>query len=459
MIPPSGLSGLRSEPGRHLFTASRLDGPKRIDLLIDAMRLVEGDVELRIAGVGPEAELLRSRAGSDRRIRFLGHVDDDRLADEYATALAVPFVPRDEDLGLITLEAQLSGKPVVTCTDSGGPTELVDDGVNGFVVAPEPRALASELQRLVDDPELAAAMGRRGLEQAGNITWAAVVDALLREPAPGRSPQAPSRPSVLVLSTYVADPPRHGGQIRLHRLLSRLADHADVQLLAVGPEDDGPIQVKPGFLQVSMLPGHGYFGLDHRLGEAVATPAADIAASLAWNDLGELTRRAQEEAARSDAVILAHPYLYPVIRDSPLRRLIYDAHNVETDLKRSMYETTEVGSALAAAVRDVEAAVLRSADLVTSVSDDDLNRLIEIAPTLADFRVVPNGGDVLDRDCIVGEARRRRRDGFLARLARHGIGSGIDSIALFLGSGHPPNVQAALHIVGIAEELHGRCSC
>ena len=48
------------------------------------------------------------------------------------------YPPFDEDFGYVTLEAFLARKPVVTCTDSGGPNEFVVDGVNGFVCEPTP---------------------------------------------------------------------------------------------------------------------------------------------------------------------------------------------------------------------------------------------------------------------------------------------------------------------------------
>ena len=181
VIHPSGLDGLGPGVGRHVFTASRLDRPKRLDLLIDAMAFVQEDVELRIAGTGPEESSLRDRAAKDPRIRFLGFVDDEQLADEYASAIVVPFVPMDEDLGLITLEAQMCYKPVVTCTDSGGATELVHDGVEGFVVSPTPRDVGTALQRLVSDRALAEEMGSLGFERARKVSWDKLLDALLED--------------------------------------------------------------------------------------------------------------------------------------------------------------------------------------------------------------------------------------------------------------------------------------
>ena len=69
----------------------------------------------------------------------------------------------DEDLGYATLEALHSGKPVVTCKDSGGSLELIEDGFNGLVTDPDPRAVAEAMDRLWTDRIKAEAMGRQAL--------------------------------------------------------------------------------------------------------------------------------------------------------------------------------------------------------------------------------------------------------------------------------------------------------
>ncbi|HMJ76451.1 MAG TPA: glycosyltransferase family 4 protein, partial [Iamia sp.] len=163
----------------HLFTTSRLDGPKRIDLVIRAMAHVPGDVPLLIGGIGPDEDRLRALAADDDRIRFLGRVEDDELGRLYAEAIAVPFVPYDEDYGLITVEAMAAGTPVVTVADSGGPTEIVRHGVDGLIVDPTPEALGAALAELVADPARAREIGAAARRRAARITWPAAVRTIL----------------------------------------------------------------------------------------------------------------------------------------------------------------------------------------------------------------------------------------------------------------------------------------
>jgi glycosyltransferase involved in cell wall biosynthesis len=136
-------------------------------------------VPLRIAGTGPQEGQLRELAAGNPRVSFTGFLDDERLADAYAASLAVLFAPYQEDYGYITLEAMLSGKPVVSTTDSGGPTELIEDGVTGLIAEPTPEAIAAAIDRLLGGRRAARRMGRAGRDRARGITWDGVVAKLL----------------------------------------------------------------------------------------------------------------------------------------------------------------------------------------------------------------------------------------------------------------------------------------
>jgi len=174
--PPTGLAGITPRTrGRYLLTVSRLDRPKRIDLLIAAMRHVRSDVELWIAGTGPEEAALRELAAGDKRIVFRGRVPAATLSAIYAGARAVAFIPQEEDFGLVTLEAMRAGKPVITATDSGGTAELVTHSVSGLVAEPTPEAIAAAIDELWSGRRAAKRMGRVALERARLVTWDHVV--------------------------------------------------------------------------------------------------------------------------------------------------------------------------------------------------------------------------------------------------------------------------------------------
>ncbi|HSB62753.1 MAG TPA: glycosyltransferase family 4 protein [Thermoanaerobaculia bacterium] len=177
--PPPLAGRYRCEASRGFaLVAGRLDPWKRVDLAIAAT--AAGKFRLVVAGDGADrARLgaLAAKSGAD--VRFAGRVSDDELLGLYATCGAVVFPPADEDYGYIALEAFLSKKPVVTCTDSGGPLEFVVDGENGRVVAPDGTALGSAVAELLARPEKARGFGERGFERVRGISWETAVRALL----------------------------------------------------------------------------------------------------------------------------------------------------------------------------------------------------------------------------------------------------------------------------------------
>jgi glycosyltransferase involved in cell wall biosynthesis len=139
-------------------------------------------LRLLVAGDGTQranVERVAQEAGVSDRVSFLGTVADDRLIELYAGALGVVYPPYDEDFGYVTLEAFLARKPVITCTDSGGPNEFVIDGVNGLVCEPQPEAVAVAMNRLAADRRRAASMGDAGHDVARTITWDGVIEKLV----------------------------------------------------------------------------------------------------------------------------------------------------------------------------------------------------------------------------------------------------------------------------------------
>ncbi len=184
LYPPAPQRDYRCESyGDFIFVYSRLAPLKRIGLVIDALSTpAAAGVRCVIAGDGEEREALQTRIrerGLDKRVSFVGHVTDEALTRYLATCRAVCFVPRDEDFGMVTVEAFASAKAVVTATDSGAPVELVTAGANGDVVAPEPPALGAALAALAGDAALAERLGRGAAARAADITWANAVDRLV----------------------------------------------------------------------------------------------------------------------------------------------------------------------------------------------------------------------------------------------------------------------------------------
>jgi glycosyltransferase involved in cell wall biosynthesis len=176
LYPPAPARGYRCDDyGNYLFTVSRLVPLKRQQLLLRALATPDGaGIRLVLAGEGPDLETLlrlRRELGLESRVQFVGRLDESELVRQYAHCRAVVFAPFDEDYGFVTMEAFASGKPVITCTDSGGPAELVRDGETGFVSEPTPEGLARGMRMLIDDRALAERFGAAARADASRLTW------------------------------------------------------------------------------------------------------------------------------------------------------------------------------------------------------------------------------------------------------------------------------------------------
>ncbi len=183
LYPPAPQRDYRCDDyDQSILVVGRLTKLKRVDLLLRGAAAAGGNWRVRIAGEGPERRALMALTDEldlQSRVVLLGELDEKRLVHEYANCSAVYFGAKAEDYGLVTLEAFSSSKAVLTCTDSGGPAELVEDGVTGFVVEPRVEAVAAALSRLTGDVGLADNLGEAAARVAGEHSWANAVERLL----------------------------------------------------------------------------------------------------------------------------------------------------------------------------------------------------------------------------------------------------------------------------------------
>jgi glycosyltransferase involved in cell wall biosynthesis len=183
--PPPRAGLLRAnDPGDYVLFPSRFEAQKRQRLLIEAMQYVRTPVRAILAGTGVALEDCRAlvkKLNIGGRVELPGFVGEDELIELYANALAVCYLPFDEDYGYVSLEAMYAARALVVASDGGGAKEFVEDGATGFVVAPDPREIAARLDALYLDRALARRIGTRGREKvlALKLSWRAVVERLI----------------------------------------------------------------------------------------------------------------------------------------------------------------------------------------------------------------------------------------------------------------------------------------
>lgn len=452
----------------YLFTVSRLDGPKRIELLVRAFMASRADLELRIAGTGPEETRLKELAAGDGRIRFLGFLRDGEVVAHYRQALAVPFLPYDEDYGLITVEAMAAGKPVLTCHDSGGVTELVRHGDSGWCVAPECDALAAVFDELGQAPQRARDMAPAARRAVAHIRWPATLGQLLDEVPLGRLAEADAAAQAfptlfgrgagehwLVVNTYGVYPPMGGGQSRMYHLYRHLAAEPGrrITLLVLAPlhSPERRREIAPGLVEHRIPLSPAQQRHLEALERAVGVPVEDIAAIDGWRHNPRFVELLQGYAANATMGVAAHPYLAEALQEHLEVPWGYESHNVEALLKRAILaEALDRGVPEAAAalarVEEIEALACRESAWVSACAEDDLlafQRRYGLAPERGG--VVPNCAD-LERLPFIDPDLRRCWQVSLQQCR---------PVALFVGSWHGPNLEAARFI---RETLAPACS-
>lgn len=205
--------GAASEREPLFLVAGRMVWQKRIELAIDAFAVARSrglDATMIIAGMVDEksrgyVEGLKRRAAG-LPITFEEAPDDRRLAELYERATACIFTAPNEDWGIVPLEAMACGTPVLA-VNSGGPRESVVHGQTGWLLPPQPRAFAEQMQVVAASHEDMAWMRRACRRHVQRYDWDRFVrriDDLMEEVAvTGRVTNLPAAMSPIPAETAI----------------------------------------------------------------------------------------------------------------------------------------------------------------------------------------------------------------------------------------------------------------
>jgi glycosyltransferase involved in cell wall biosynthesis len=185
--PPSAEIFYSRDAEDYLYFPSRINPLKRQKLAIEALSMTRNPVRVCFSGAADnadvEAECLEraSKLGLSKRVLWRGRVAEEEMLELYARCRAVVYPPLDEDYGYVTLEAMLARKPVITCSDSGGPLEFVIDRETGLIADASPEALAAAMDEIWENRESARQMGEAGRQhfEQMQIHWPHVIERLL----------------------------------------------------------------------------------------------------------------------------------------------------------------------------------------------------------------------------------------------------------------------------------------
>jgi len=172
-----------------IFYVSRITPHKRQMLAAEALLHTSTPVKLVIAGppddpryVSEIQAFAAKHSLSDRLTVRAEWISEEQKVSLLADSLAALYLPYDEDsYGYFSLEAQHSRKAVITASDAGGALELIEHGVNGLVVDPEPASIGAAFDRLWRERDFARKLGEAGPQRIRDlgVDWDTVTKELL----------------------------------------------------------------------------------------------------------------------------------------------------------------------------------------------------------------------------------------------------------------------------------------
>lgn len=158
--------------GNYVLSVARFVKPKRVDRIIEAMKYTKNkSVKLYVVGSGPEERKIRNMCNENKNVMFLGKVNGKNLEELYSNCLAAIYVPKDEDWGLIPLEAAACKKPTIGCNE-GGLKETIVNGKTGFLMKDiSAEKIAEKIDLLANNKILAKKMGESAYKYCKQFDW------------------------------------------------------------------------------------------------------------------------------------------------------------------------------------------------------------------------------------------------------------------------------------------------
>ena len=175
------LFRLKPEERDFILFLGRIDMyMKGLDILLKSFsRIKNKDIVLKVAGSGKRGDVQRlqrliSGPQLKGRVEFLGRVDEQEKLELLRTCLFVVMPSRFEGWGIVALEANAAGKPVIG-TNIKGLSEAVEPGKTALLVGPEDtEGLAAAMDLLIKKSDLRAALGTRGRSWAKQFSWESI---------------------------------------------------------------------------------------------------------------------------------------------------------------------------------------------------------------------------------------------------------------------------------------------
>lgn len=384
-------------------------------------------------------------ARTPTNVRLIGKLDEAGKRDFLARA-SVFINPMMGGAGtsLKLIEAMAAGLAILSTPIGARGLGLVD-GETALIKHLGEFPLHAEI--LLENPTLRKRLGSAASahahatfrwEEIGKAAAKQIVKIISRRSPPSNQPSTLPK-SILILNDYSIDSAVSGGSKRLSELLRAASKTSPYILLCLGRQKDVTIStLSENLLQVCIPKASDQLGFeDYINSKNPSISVNDIASAVFCQSNGVLCDWFQRLAGRAKLILLSHPYLTPLLLTSrPLPPVVYEAHNVEAQIKADLLKQHSHGPSLSKFTESTEQLACSMATEVITTTESDAEELARRYGHGCPTTIVRNGGEVLSPDELAESVRRRVR-----RLE-----TGSAKI-VFLGSAHPPNVEGVAWFV------------
>ena len=267
---------------------------------------------------------------------------------------------------------------------------------------------------------------------------------------------------MLVVNTFNCYPVDSGGKARMYHLYHALSAYYDITMIVLAEVNSSKTtyQFTPSFKQISIPTTPQSQQYAQQIEKDLHISAFDLAILNHPEHNPDFLREIGKYAITADIIVSAHCYVYPAIQlswrghlaeDCPTQ-LIYDAHNVELQLKTQMLQAQNTADhptakRLLEMLKRTESALIQQANQVWVCSTQDQVLFHTFYQKNVHYKLVPNGVELPSYPPPSKEQAYKLRKTILEIKQD---GEPYQQIAIFIGSLHQPNIKAAQHILKMA---------
>ncbi len=240
---------------------------------------------------------------------------------------------------------------------------------------------------------------------------------------------------ILLLNDFQVSNPSAGGEIRINRLYAFLSEYYRILLLCLNNE--GLIkrtEITDNYTEISFPKTAEHLDMETKMNAKFNISTTDITNSRMCVKNSLLKSAVSRIGDQAHALVFSHPYMAPLVDAFKNDNVIYESHNCEYALKKELLCRHPKFKSLINRVLEIEGNIFRRSKFVISVSDEDHEDLVKLGTRGDDIVTISNGVEIKEEKAGLKHPRVK------TLFKGH-------PVIVFIGSGHPPNIEAVNFII------------